>query len=107
MACPPAPLLKNCHGVVLSAYAAPLKINSSRWTDPASGPGPAAPEPESEEYDFIRLKVKGPLSAGPPAKSSLRETVEVLGTAFLLALVIKFFLIQAFSIPRGLCWTPC
>jgi signal peptidase I len=47
------------------------------------------------------VKIKEPMAANRPAKSSFRETVEVLGTAFILALIIKFFLVQAFSIPSG------
>ncbi len=47
------------------------------------------------------VKVKDSASPARPAKSSFRENLEVLGTAFVLALIIKFFLIQAFSIPSG------
>jgi len=41
-----------------------------------------------------------PVGAAPP-KSLLREYGEALVIAFILALIIKFFLIQAFSIPSG------
>ncbi|HXC49361.1 MAG TPA: signal peptidase I [Candidatus Limnocylindrales bacterium] len=37
----------------------------------------------------------------PPAKSTFREYVEAFGTALLLALFIRTFIVQAFKIPSG------
>ena len=42
-----------------------------------------------------------------PKKSLFREYGESLVIAFILALVIKFFLFQAFSIPSGSMEKPC
>ncbi len=47
------------------------------------------------------LKTSKTLSETRPKKSLVREYAEALGIAFVLALVIKFFLFQAFSIPSG------
>ena len=41
------------------------------------------------------------VSQGRPKKSLVREYAEALAIAFVLALIIKFFLFQAFSIPSG------
>ncbi len=50
---------------------------------------PSAPKPETA------------VPGDRPKKSLLREYGEALVIAFILALIIKFFLIQAFSIPSG------
>ncbi len=47
------------------------------------------------------LKTGSAVSGTRPKKSLVREYAEALGIAFVLALIIKFFLIQAFSIPSG------
>ncbi len=47
------------------------------------------------------LKIKETVSGDRRKKSLFQEYGESLAIAFLLALVIKFFLIQAFSIPSG------
>ncbi len=47
------------------------------------------------------LKFKEAAPGERPKKSLFREYSESLAIAFLLALIIKFFLIQAFSIPSG------
>jgi signal peptidase I len=41
------------------------------------------------------------VAAPAPAKSTLREYVEAFGTAILLALFIRTFIVQAFKIPSG------
>jgi signal peptidase I len=47
------------------------------------------------------LKTGKAVSPTRPKKSPVREYAEALAIAFVLALVIKFFLFQAFSIPSG------
>ena len=47
------------------------------------------------------LKLKEAAPGERPKKSLFREYSESLAIAFLLAVIIKFFLIQAFSIPSG------
>ena len=47
------------------------------------------------------LKTGKAVSPARPKKSPVREYAEALAIAFVLALVIKFFLFQAFSIPSG------
>jgi signal peptidase I len=47
------------------------------------------------------LKTGNAVSEARPKKSLIREYAEALAIAFVLALVIKFFLFQAFSIPSG------
>lgn len=42
-----------------------------------------------------------PVAEQPAAKSTLREYVEAFGTAILLALFIRTFVVQAFKIPSG------
>lgn len=46
-------------------------------------------------------KPKESLAGDRPPKSLIREYGEALAIAFVLALIIKYFLIQAFSIPSG------
>src|SRR5512135_3541263 len=47
------------------------------------------------------LKSGKAVSGARPKKSLIREYAEALAIAFVLALIIKFFLFQAFSIPSG------
>lgn len=47
------------------------------------------------------LKTQKAAPGARPKKSLVREYAEALAIAFVLALVIKFFLFQAFSIPSG------
>ncbi len=47
------------------------------------------------------LKTRNAVPEAGPKKSLVREYAEALAIAFVLALVIKFFLFQAFSIPSG------
>lgn len=47
------------------------------------------------------LKSKNAAPGAGPQKSLVREYAEALIIAFILALIIKFFLFQAFSIPSG------
>lgn len=47
------------------------------------------------------LKTQKAVPGARPKKSLVREYAEALAIAFVLALVIKFFLFQAFSIPSG------
>src|SRR3990172_4943606 len=50
------------------------------------------------------LRVRDAVATARPAlkpKSTLREYVEALGVALLLALVIRTFVVQAFKIPSG------
>jgi signal peptidase I len=47
------------------------------------------------------LKTQNAVSGAQPKKSLVREYAEALIIAFILAVVIKFFLFQAFSIPSG------
>ena len=58
---------------------------------------PAMPDPE------LRRAAETAVAVRPAArqKSTLREYVEALGVALLLALVIRTFLVQAFKIPSG------
>ena len=44
---------------------------------------------------------RAPASRGGRAKSTIREYVEAIGVAILLALVIRTFIVQAFKIPSG------
>ena len=53
-------------------------------------PAPSAPETAAEATE-----------AKPKRKSALREYVEAIGIAVLLALVIRTFVVQAFTIPSG------
>jgi len=56
---------------------------------------------EGTTSDRAKVYGSGPGHRGAKAKSTLREYVEAIGVAILLALVIRTFIVQAFKIPSG------
>jgi len=50
---------------------------------------------------MVHAMSKTPAAAGPPAKSAAREYLESIVVAFILALFIRTFIVQAFKIPTG------
>lgn len=74
--------------------------------EPGSGASGAAEPPEEKPENVAGAPEESgsEAEAAPPKKrsrgmSALRETVIVLGTALLISLVVKTFLVQSFSIP--------
>lgn len=53
------------------------------------------------QMNSATLKSQKPAPVAQPKKSLIREYAEALVIAFILAVLIKFFLFQAFSIPSG------
>ena len=53
------------------------------------------------QMNSATLKSRKPTPVAQPKKSLIREYAEALVIAFILAVLIKFFLFQAFSIPSG------